>query len=155
MNPEARSDSLGEISPRIVVFPGEVDIHNAARLGAILRRAMRHGAAVVIADLTLTDFMDSAGLRSLILAWKEAQRRGVEFRVVVPSPQVLRILQVTGVDKVLTVLPDTGAALAGFDSPTELPIAAVPRARALRFIPRLQPRAWPAVRRRSARSGSP
>jgi anti-sigma B factor antagonist len=100
-------------SLQIVVLPDEMDVTNASRFGADLEHAVENGAQVVIADLTLTTFIDSAGLRSLAQAWRAALRRGTDFRVVVPSPDVMRALEVSGVDQVLKLYPHTGAALDG------------------------------------------
>lgn len=59
MRPFTRSSTVSPlVVPEIVVFPHEVDINNADRLGNELRAALRPGAAVIIADLTLTEFCD-------------------------------------------------------------------------------------------------
>ena len=101
------------VVPEIVVFPPEIDISNAACFGAELLAAFRPGAAVVIADMTLTDFCDSSGIRQLLIANDRAKRSLAQLRVVVSSDAVRRVLHVTGVDQVLDIRPSIGAALTG------------------------------------------
>ena len=114
MRPRIRASSVSPlVVPEIVVFPPEVDISNAACLGADLLAAFRPGVAVVIADMTLTDFCDSSGIRHLVLANRRAKRCLAQLRVVVTSDAVLRVLRVTGVDQVLDIRPSMGTALTG------------------------------------------
>jgi anti-anti-sigma factor len=123
MTSEAESGTTQLNSVQIITFPNEVDVTNAARISEQLQRAVRRGAQrlaeraganiTIVADMTLTDFLDSAAIRGLMSAWREAQRSGIDFRVAVSSAQTMHILQVTGVDKVLKLYPGTAAALAG------------------------------------------
>ena len=100
------------VVPEIVVFPPEVDISNAAYYGVELLAAFRPGVAVVIADMTLTEFCESSGIRHLLIANRRAKRSLAQLRVVVTSDAVRRVLQVTGVDQVLDIRPSMGHALA-------------------------------------------
>ena len=101
------------VVPEIVVFPPEVDISNAAFFGVELLAAFRPGVAVVIADMTLTEFCDSSGIRHLLIANRRAKKSLAQLRVVVTSDAVRRVLQVTGVDQVLDIRPNMGSALTG------------------------------------------
>lgn len=103
------------VVPEIVVFPPEVDISNAERFGAEMLAAFRPGVTVVIADMTLTDFCDSSGIRELVIAHQRAIRSLAQLRVVVTSDAVRRVLHMTGVDQVLDIRPSMGAALTGSD----------------------------------------
>lgn len=112
MTEEERGRITPRQPPQTIAFPPEVDISNCIRLGAELHAAIRPGVAIVIADLTLTEFCDSAGVGVLVKAWKEAQVTGTDLRIVMPAGNVRRILQITGTDKVLRIYPRIGAALA-------------------------------------------
>ena len=98
--------------PRVVALPEEIDIANACQVGEDLRAAVRPGAAVLIADMTSTMFCDSAGLRQLLLANEAAAAVGTELRLVIESKAVLRVLQVTGTERLLLTYPTLQAALA-------------------------------------------
>jgi anti-sigma B factor antagonist len=102
-----------QAGPRVVALPEEIDIANALQVGEDLRAALRPGLAVLIADMTSTVFCDSAGLRQLLLATDAAAAVGAELRLVTESKAVLRVLQVTGTDRLLQTYPTLRAALAG------------------------------------------
>lgn len=97
----------------IVTLPGEVDISNAPRIGRELLGAFGPRATVVIADMSLTEFCDSSGIRRLLIANDAARARGCELRVVVRSPVVLRVVQTLGVDRMLRIYTSVGEALSG------------------------------------------
>ena len=101
------------VLPEIVVFPPEVDISNAALFGVEMLAALRPGVVVVIADMTLTEFCDSSGIRHLLIANQRAKRSLAQLRVVVTADTVRRVLHVTGVDQVLDIYPSLREALTG------------------------------------------
>jgi|SRR6266481_3711591 len=114
MHPDARHGTVSPlVIPEIVAFPPEVDINNAACFGVELLAALRPGVAVVIADMTLTEFCDSSGMRHLLIANHRAKRSLAQLRVVVTADAVRRVLHVTGVDKVLDIYPSLHEAMAG------------------------------------------
>jgi anti-sigma B factor antagonist len=85
----------------VVIAPAEVDIANAALMSAALLRAAGSGREVIILDMTATQFCDSAGLSVLIRGHRRAVAEGGSLRVVTATPQLLRILDVTGLDRLL------------------------------------------------------
>jgi anti-anti-sigma factor len=102
----------------VVVLPDEIDMLNADSVGERLCAAIVSGAAVVIADLSVTTFCDCTGVYSLLLAHREASARNAELRLAVPSWTVRRILALLEADQVLPVYPDLGAAVAARPAPT-------------------------------------
>lgn len=94
----------------MVTFPAEVDLCNSGRLGDQLALAMT-SAATVIADLTATTFCDCSGIRVLVLAHEQALAAAVDLRIVARSASVLRVLALTGADRLLPVYPTVKAAL--------------------------------------------
>jgi hypothetical protein len=57
------------------------------------------GQPTIAVDLSTTEFCDSAGLAVLVRARRLAIAEGKELRLVVSTPQVMRILSVTGLDR--------------------------------------------------------
>lgn len=109
------------VIPEIVTLPSDVDATNARRLGHEVLGAFGPRATVVIADMALTGFCDSSGIGHLLIANHAAMAWGGELRVVVSSPQVLRVMQITGADRVLQIYSSLGEALTGkpgFEAPT-------------------------------------
>lgn len=104
MHPDTGSSTVTPlVVPEIVALPAEIDITNAAQAGDDLCAVFSSGAAVVITDMTLTKFCDSSGIRHLLIANDRAEASAAELRVVVTSAAVLRVLQVTGVDRLLRI----------------------------------------------------
>ena len=113
MSPDARRNTVSPlVVPEIVTFPAEVDISNCTRLGAELLAAFRPGFAVAVADMSLTAFCDSSGIRHLLIANDRAGKDLAPLRVVMATVNVLRVLRLTGMDQVLDIYPSLQNALA-------------------------------------------
>ena len=63
--------------------------------------------------MTATTFCGSAGINTLIRASKRATAHGAELRLLLPGPNVLRIMKIQGVDAVLPIFFSLEEALAG------------------------------------------
>ncbi len=73
---------------------------------------MVDGPAQVVVDMAGVDFCDSTGMNVLLAALRRARERGGDLVLAGPRPAVRKILQVTGLESVFTVLDDP-AAVAG------------------------------------------
>lgn len=89
----------------VVVAEGQVDLATAPRLAAALAEAQSDGVAGTILDLTAVDFLDSAGIRVLVEAASLARQRGTALSVQGANGWVARVLEITGVDEYLQVVP--------------------------------------------------
>jgi anti-sigma B factor antagonist len=86
----------------VVVCPvGEVDLDAAPSLRAALRRAVQTAAQAVRVDLTAVTFVDSTALAAMVDAWNEAGARGITFCLERAAPNVQRVLDITGLDRLL------------------------------------------------------
>jgi anti-sigma B factor antagonist len=94
------------LSPAVVSLPAEIDVTNADEVLALVTGVLADGVTVIIADLTTTSFCDSAGLRHLLMAHRQAGRAGVQLRLVIPpgSP-VRRVTELTGISRFVAVYP--------------------------------------------------
>lgn len=97
--------------PVVVRLPVEIDITNAEEVGEQLCSAFAHGAAVVIADLTLTVFCDSSAVRQFVLAHNYAGDHDAQMRFVMSDSNLLRIVTLTGIDQLLSIYPNLDAAM--------------------------------------------
>ena len=102
--------------PEITTLPAEVDVLNADRTSYELRAAFRPGVTVVIADMTQTTFTDLAAIRALLTARNTAAASQAELRLVIPPGPVLRVLQITALDRHLQIYPTLNAALSNWTS---------------------------------------
>jgi anti-sigma B factor antagonist len=110
------TDAQPVTEPVIVRLPTEIDIANAEDVGEQLRCAFTPGITLVIADLTAAVFCDSSGLRQLLLAHRRAKARRAEVRFAIPHREMLAVLQVTELDRLLSVYPSLDAAVSGAGS---------------------------------------
>jgi anti-sigma B factor antagonist len=86
-----------------VTLRGEVDLHSAPVLREHLRAAVDQGEARVIVHLDGVRFIDSTGLGILVGAHKAQRAAGHSLELVCSRPRLLRILELTGLHRVLTV----------------------------------------------------
>ena len=96
----------------VVTAPEEIDIANAAGLQAALLEAAGPGRAMVVVDMSRTRFCDSAGLNALVTADRPARADGGEVRLVIVGEAVVRVVALTGVDRVIPVYASLEDALA-------------------------------------------
>lgn len=99
----------------IVTASGEIDLYTAPRLQAELTAVLSAGRPVrVVVDMSAVEFCDSTGMNVLLSAMKRACERGGVLELAGPRPGVRKILQVTGLDSVFTVVgDDAGTAVDG------------------------------------------
>ncbi|MBD2388239.1 anti-sigma factor antagonist [Cylindrospermum sp. FACHB-282] len=67
-----------------------------------LTQANPHPGQIII-DFQQTTFMDSSGLGALVSNFKIAQEKGIAFRLRNVTPQVMAVLNLTGLDQVLPI----------------------------------------------------
>src|SRR2546423_7869011 len=85
---------------------------SAGAAGDQLAAALTPGTRVVIADMTAITFCDSAGIGTLVRAHKQATANGAELRLLLPGPNVLRVLAIQGLETMLSVCNSLEEALA-------------------------------------------
>jgi anti-sigma B factor antagonist len=91
----------------VVRVAGEVDMSHEEELRGELRNAVAAEAKGIVVDLTECEFIDSSGVRALLLS-REAQHPedgSVRLAVAASSEQILRILSVMGIDRVIPIRP--------------------------------------------------
>ena len=96
----------------VITMPAEIDIKNADDLRVTLLSAAALGYATVVADLSATDFCDSAAMRELERGQNRAVAEGGEVRLVAPGERLLRLFDITGLRRSIRVYPTLAAALA-------------------------------------------
>jgi stage II sporulation protein AA (anti-sigma F factor antagonist) len=79
---------------------GEVDLGTVGQLSDALA-AVTSSAQVVDVDLADVSYMDSGGLRSLLIAKSDIEQLGGRLRVTAASSTVDRLLEVAGVAEIL------------------------------------------------------
>jgi anti-sigma B factor antagonist len=95
----------------IVIVSGEIDLYTAPRLNSELAAVTASAAPAsrVIIDLSGVEFCDSTGMNVLLSCLRQIQERGGELELAAPRPAVRKILQVTGLDSVFTIVTEPTA----------------------------------------------
>jgi anti-sigma B factor antagonist len=103
--------------PAVVTLPGEIDTGNDGQVQDTLTRALDDATAVLVADAGRTTFCGCSGVTALLLTHHRAAAAGAQLRVVVGSPPMRRMLELTAADQVLNTYPTLAAALADGQAP--------------------------------------
>ena len=89
----------------IVTICGEIDLYTAPRLHSELGAVLVDGMPTrVVIDMSGVDFCDSTGMNVLLSCLRRVRERGGELEIASPKPAVRKILQVTGLDSVFTLV---------------------------------------------------
>ena len=96
----------------VVTLPEHIAIANAGQIREELLSVINRGAQVLIADMTATISCDHAGADAVVRAWQRAAGAGTELRLVVTAKIVSRVLDLRGLDRMVSVYPSLEAALA-------------------------------------------
>lgn len=86
-----------------VVVVGELDVSTAPKLWSALEPAIEHGASTVVLDIGGVGFLDSSGVSVIVRALKVLRESDRSLVVRAPQLQARKVLEVTGLTKVLTV----------------------------------------------------
>ncbi|GAA3304045.1 MULTISPECIES: STAS domain-containing protein [Dactylosporangium] len=95
--------STVEGSRAVVTASGELDVATAPELRAYLHKIVDEGASTLIVDLSDVGFLDSTTLGVLISVHKRLAEAGGVVELVIPHARLLRIFQITGLDRVFTI----------------------------------------------------
>jgi len=87
----------------VLEVSGEVDIYTAPKLREKLVELIDAGNDRIVVDLERVGFMDSTGLGSLVAGLKRIRERDGELAIVCTREPVLKVLGITGLDRVFPV----------------------------------------------------
>lgn len=88
----------------VIALRGELDLASAPAFSAQFDDVCSDTSAVIVVDLSELDFMDSTGLRSILLAHERCNQQGRRFAVVPGGRQVARLLEIARVEDHLEVI---------------------------------------------------
>jgi anti-sigma B factor antagonist len=124
---DARAGEQLELSHRVLPtgeavagIGGELDFATAEKALRYVSRVIDCHHGPVIVDLTALGFVDAQGLSALVRMAGYAERAGRPFRLVSPSPSVVKIMRITGLDRRF-LIPPPAARLSPEDTPGRPP----------------------------------
>ncbi len=101
-SPQARFEFLpaGEREPATVRVAGDIDLTNVGQFQAALDQAAASSSAIT-ADMTAVTYCDSATIRALFIAARQAR---LTIQVSTAGPISETLLRVSGLDQIATVV---------------------------------------------------
>jgi anti-sigma B factor antagonist len=82
---------------------GEIDMNTAPHLREAALCATRQSSRPLHLDLEGVAFMDSTGIEVLLATRRRIELEGGRLKVLNPSRQVMRVLEVTGIDRLFEI----------------------------------------------------
>ena len=99
----------------VVAPTGELDLYTCPDFKEELLRVVATGARHVVVDLSLTTFVDSTALGVLLRGDERLKQAKGRLSVVCPDEKILRVFEVTGLDRVFEMHGSRAEALGGSD----------------------------------------
>ncbi len=97
-------DARSEQDRVVLALTGELDLASSPVFERALEDSALAAAPLVVLDLDELKFVDSTGLRVILLAHEAARTRGQQFAITPGSPQVQRLLSITSVAEHMHVI---------------------------------------------------
>ena len=95
----------------IVALAGEIDLSNHVALRGALNDLITNGSVDLVLDVTDVSLMVSTGLGALIGTRRRVHAFEGSLAIVLTHDAILRVFQVTGLDKVFDIHPSLSSAL--------------------------------------------
>ena len=97
--------------PDAYVLSGELDVATASAWAGELRSYSAARTGNILLDCAAVTFIDSSGLRALVVISKQLREAGRTMQLVNPPPFFRRRLEVAGLLDLFTVAPPAGSEL--------------------------------------------
>jgi anti-sigma B factor antagonist len=96
----------------VLPLTGEIDLHVSPVVTASLTAMIEKKPERVVIDLSEVTYIDSAGLAALIQAMQKVEAYGGKFLLAGLQETVRSIFEISRLDQVFQIFPDTDTALA-------------------------------------------
>lgn len=95
----------------VLALAGEVDVSNTPQVREAGIKLLADGATRLVVDLSRAEYMDSAGLGTLVGMLKRVKEAGGAMAIAGPQPRVRRLFEITGLDQIFAIYDDLGTAM--------------------------------------------
>lgn len=96
----------------VIALSGELDLYTCPEFKTQLLQVIEGGAKLVVVDLTETTFIDSTALGVLIRGVERLKTQDGRLVVACSDPNIVKIFEVTGLDRIFSVCGSREEALA-------------------------------------------
>jgi anti-sigma B factor antagonist len=87
---------------------GEIDLATIDELSSAIKKVQDVVGSNLLVDLTGTDFMDSTGLKTLVVASREFDAAGRLFAIAIKPGPIARLIELSGVESTMRIVGDAG-----------------------------------------------
>jgi anti-anti-sigma factor len=96
----------------ILAMEGEIDLHYAPVLRALLQGKVREQCPALVVDFTEVDFIDSAGLGAIVEYFRDASRYDGVLCVTGLNENLRTVFEIVRLDRVIPVFATSAEAIA-------------------------------------------
>jgi anti-sigma B factor antagonist len=107
---DVETGSVGDAS--LLTLRGEIDVYTAPRLRQAIIDLVDAGATNIVVDMEKVEFLDSTGLGVLVGGLKRVRLKDGTLQIVTSQDKLLKIFDITGLNKVFSIHPSVEAATA-------------------------------------------
>jgi anti-sigma B factor antagonist len=97
----------------VLTLRGEIDVYTAPRLRQAIVDLVESGERRIVVDMEKVDFLDSTGLGVLVGGLKRVKTNEGTLSVVVTQDKILKIFEITGLNRVFPITATVDDALQG------------------------------------------
>jgi len=88
-----------------IAVEGEVDLATVEDLQTAIDQVLADSGDHLVVDLTSSSFMDSTGLKVLVMSHRKFDDVGRSFAIAVDGGPISRLIDLSGVDKTIRTVP--------------------------------------------------
>src|SRR5881397_4268764 len=95
----------------VLTLRGEIDVYTAPRMRQAIVDLVDAGSRNIVIDMEKVDFLDSTGLGVLVEGLKRVRTRGGDLSLVVTQDKIVKIFEITGLNKAFSLYASLDEAL--------------------------------------------
>ena len=100
----------------VIECPVRLDLSVAKDLREIMKASTEQDKFLLVVDMDETEFMDSSGLGALVSRIAATRSNGGDIRLACVKEPILRLLELTHLDKIFQVFDSVQAAVDSFEA---------------------------------------
>jgi anti-anti-sigma factor len=103
--------AVGKPGVNVVRLSGRLDAATYEAAQPVIVEALEKCTSGMILDMGSLDFISSAGLRIMLIAWKRAAADGKQIAMVDVQPSIYKIFKIAALDKAFRFFDNEGEAV--------------------------------------------
>jgi len=97
----------------VIELSGEVDAYTCSRFREAMIDALADGSPSLVISMENVEYIDSSGLGTLVGGLKRASENGGKIAIVCTSPQIKKVFEITGLERVFPIYNNVEEAARG------------------------------------------